>query len=98
MYGDSLRDYVVGIVVVDPERLAKYAKEIGKEANDSLLDDTLKQIVLADLHRLAKANEFNSLEKPKEIILTREPFTIENNILTPTMKLKRNICKEKFQT
>jgi long-chain acyl-CoA synthetase len=99
MYGDSLRDYVVGIVVVDPERLAKYAKEIGKEANDNtLLDDTLKQIVLADLHRLAKASEFNSLEKPKEIILTREPFTIENNILTPTMKLKRNICKEKFQT
>lgn len=99
MYGDSLRDNVVGIVVVDPDRLAKYAKSKGKDANDdSLIDAELNKIVLADIGALAKANEFSSLEKPKVIILQKEQFTIENNLLTPTMKLKRNICKERFQT
>jgi long-chain acyl-CoA synthetase len=99
MYGDSLKDNVVGIVVIDPDRLAKYAKEIEKNPDDvNLEDDTLKKMVLDDLYKLAAANKFSSLEKPKDIILQREQFTIENNILTPTMKLKRNICKEKFQT
>jgi hypothetical protein len=30
MYGDSLRDNIIGIVVVDPDRLKKYADEVGK--------------------------------------------------------------------
>ena len=60
-------------------------------------DENLIQMVLADVHRLATVNKFNSLEKPKQITLLLEPFTIENDILTPTMKLKRNIAKIKFQ-
>ena len=45
---------------------------------------------------LANANKFNSLERPKQMTLLLEPFTIEDGILTPTMKLKRNIAKERF--
>ena len=26
-----------------------------------------------------------------------DPFTVESDILTPTMKLKRNIAKDKFK-
>lgn len=99
MYGDSLRDNIIGIVVVDPDRLAKYATEKGAEGvSDSLLDDDLKKIILEDLVKLAKANEFSSLEKPKYLVLKTEQFTIENDLLTPTMKLKRNIAKVRFQT
>jgi long-chain acyl-CoA synthetase len=39
----------------------------------------------------------SGLERPKAITLVREPFTIENNILTPTFKLKRNVAKEIFK-
>ena len=45
-----------------------------------------------DMMRIASENKLNSLEKPKEIFLTLEQFTIENNIITPTFKLKRNIA------
>lgn len=73
MYGDSLRDNIIGIVVVDPDRLAKYALDIGKKADDSsLLNDDLKKIILEDLIKLAKANEFSSLEKPKYLVLRTE--------------------------
>lgn len=38
----------------------------------------------------------NSLEVPKAIKCTDEELTPENGCLTPTMKLVRNIAKEKF--
>jgi long-chain acyl-CoA synthetase len=47
--------------------------------------------------KLAGANKFNSLEKPKQICLLSDPFTVESDLLTPTMKLKRNIAKKMFQ-
>jgi len=100
MYGDSLRDNIVGLIVVDPDRIKKYAEEKGKATDDAtlatLLDDDLKKIILDDILRLAKDNEFSSLEKPKELILQLDQFTVENDLLTPTMKLKRNIAKTRF--
>jgi len=48
------------------------------------------------LIELANVNKFNSLEKPKQITLLLDPFTVESDILTPTMKIKRNIAKAMF--
>ena len=43
---------------------------------------------------LANSQKLNSLEKPKQLTLLKEPFTDQNGFLTPTMKLKRNVAKE----
>merc|ERR1711918_217778 len=60
MYGDSLRDNIIGVVVVDPVRLTKYAEENGKGTDEAtlktLLDDNVKKLILADIVRLAKEN------------------------------------------
>lgn len=50
-----------------------------------------------DLLRIAAENKLSSLEKPKAIHLTLDPFTIENDIITPTFKLKRNVAKKVYQ-
>jgi long-chain acyl-CoA synthetase len=47
--------------------------------------------------KLIKAILFSGLEKIKQILLLIDPFTIENEILTPTMKIKRNIAKKVFE-
>ena len=46
----------------------------------------------------AKAKEYalNSLERIKAVYLTPEAFTVENDIITPTFKIKRNIAKKVF--
>ena len=49
------------------------------------------------MNRIAVENKLSSLEKPKDIYLTLEAFSIENNILTPTFKLKRNIGREVYK-
>jgi len=38
----------------------------------------------------------NSLERPKKIYLTADPFSVQNDIITPTFKLKRNIAKKVY--
>ena len=45
----------------------------------------------------AKENSLSSLEKIKKIHIYGAPFTIENNLLTPTFKIKRNEAKKMFQ-
>lgn len=65
IYGNSLRDFVIAIIVVDPDKLAAYAKQIGKDASDPSILNSIKPEVTADLKRLAKEAKLNSLETPK---------------------------------
>jgi long-chain acyl-CoA synthetase len=98
IYGDSLRDFVIGFFVIDPEAAKKYCAEKGVTNDASLYSNAdFKQTVYDDLMVLANSNKLNSLEKPKQITLLSEPFTTESDLLTPTMKLKRNIAKKMFQ-
>ncbi len=54
--------------------------------------------IFNDLNRLATENKFNSLEKIKQLYLTLDNFTIENDLLTPTMKIKRNNAVKFYST
>ena len=45
----------------------------------------------------AKENALTSLEKIKKVHLTMTPFTVENDLITPTFKIKRNIAKKYFE-
>jgi long-chain acyl-CoA synthetase len=98
IYGDSLRDIIVAFVVLDPERLDKYAKATGAAVTDEVLKGaTLKMEVWKDMMKLADQYLLNGLEKPKQLTLLKDQFTIESDLLTPTMKIKRNIAKLKFK-
>ena len=61
------------------------------------MDPEWKKTVMDDMNRLATENKLSGLEKPKDIHFTLEPFSVENNILTPTFKLKRNVGKEVYK-
>ena len=99
VYGNSYKNCAVAIVVPDDQALAAWAKENGKEVADVFENqaDYIK-VIQDSIAEIAKAKKFNSLEKPKEIYLTNEPFSVENDILTPTFKMKRNIGKKVYQT
>ncbi len=60
---------------------------------------TLDQKAVADslLKTMKQVNEkIDKHEKMKKIILIREDWTVENNLLTPTLKIKRNLLEKKY--
>ena len=46
--------------------------------------------------RLATTKKLSSLERPKEFVLWHVLCSVENNLLTSTFKMKRNVAKELF--
>ena len=48
------------------------------------------------MDKLATENKLAGFEKIKNVYLLLEPFSIENNLLTPTMSLKRHEAKKMF--
>lgn len=61
-----------------------------------LADPEFKKLIMEEIAALSKEHKLSGLEKPKDIYLTDDAFTIENNLLTPTFKLKRNVVREYF--
>lgn len=53
--------------------------------------------MLANFGELAKTNKLSGLEKIKKLHLVLEPFSIENDLLTPTFKIKRNVAKNVYK-
>lgn len=51
---------------------------------------------MGSMKEIKEQYNFNSLELPKDIVCVSEELTVENDCLTPTLKLKRNETKLKF--
>ena len=42
-------------------------------------------------------NKLEKHERIKKLVVLKDSWSIENNILTPTMKIKRNVIEEKYK-
>ena len=68
----------------------------GEDLKPLLAKVELHKHILDNFLELAKANKLSGLEKIKKLHIDSEPMTIENDLLTPTMKIKRNIAKNRY--
>ncbi|TNV82014.1 hypothetical protein FGO68_gene5718 [Halteria grandinella] len=97
VYGDSLQSTLVAIIVPDLIQLKAFAEANGLTQQQALESETLKQQIVRDMDAKAREYQLTSLEKIKKISLTDMVFTQDNDIITPTFKLKRNVAKRVFQ-
>ncbi|KAM9780930.1 long-chain-fatty-acid--CoA ligase 6 [Syngnathus typhle] len=99
VHGDSLQSCLVGIVVPDPEVMPTWAKKKGilGTYKDLCKNTELKKAILEDLVRLGKAGSLHSFEQVKNIYIHSEMFSIQNGLLTPTLKAKRPELREFFK-
>ncbi|XP_012889248.1 PREDICTED: long-chain-fatty-acid--CoA ligase 6 isoform X1 [Dipodomys ordii] len=100
VHGDSLKAFLVGIVVPDPEVMPLWAQKRGIEGEYAELctRKELKKAILDDMVRLGKESGLYSFEQVKAIYIHCEMFSVQNGLLTPTLKAKRPELKEYFKT
>jgi len=94
--GDK-RKYLSAIVTVDAENIQTWAGEQGIAFNG--IDDLLaneKVLRHVEAQVAEKNREFASFETIKKITLVPE-FTIENGLLTPTLKVKKNVVIDQYR-
>jgi long-chain acyl-CoA synthetase len=94
VYGDS-RPHLVALIVPDAEFARGYARQHGlaPDLASLVLDKGFHQAVG---EAVTRANQkLSVIERVRHFRLLAEPFSIENGLMTPTLKLKRSrICSQ----
>lgn len=100
VHGDSLRSSLVGVIIPDPETLPDFAAKLGVRCSFEELckHAAVKKAILEDLIKIGKQSGLKSFEQVKEIYLHPEMLTIENGLLTPTLKAKRADVAKYFKS
>ena len=106
VHGDSVQTFLVAILGIQADLFAPFASKILNkqiEATDiaalekATKDPRVRDAVLRDLDRVGRKSKFAGYERVKNCYLYVEPFSIENELLTPTLKLKRQPAAKKYR-
>ncbi len=97
IFGDG-KPYNICIVIPDCSVLEKTAEILKlKTEVDKLVHLPLVQEFMTIEIRKSLKDKYGNYEIPKKFIFTDENFTIENGMLTQTLKLKRRVVIEKYK-
>ena len=83
------RPTLIVLAVVNPEQWQIFAQQVGVRPDmpESLHDTRVEQQALQRIAEQIK--EFPGYAKVRRVLLLSEPWSIENGLQTPTLKLKR---------
>ncbi|KAH9004893.1 acetyl-CoA synthetase-like protein [Lactarius hatsudake] len=105
VYGSSLKSYLIGVVVPDPVQFATFASRVLERKIDPedvkvlmelCADSRIADVMLAELNKVA-AKSLKGFEQLKRVHLSLDPFTVDDNTLTPTLKIRRRDAYNKYK-
>ncbi|ODV97829.1 hypothetical protein PACTADRAFT_52872 [Pachysolen tannophilus NRRL Y-2460] len=97
IHGDSKHDYLVSIIGVEHPFLHKILKhETPIDLNSINKDKKIKKFIVEELNKHVGDKGLHSFEKIHNTYIAHEPLKLENNVITPTLKIRRNIAKKFF--
>jgi len=106
VHGDSLQDYIVAVIVPQPAQLAQIAshitgQKVSPEDRESLAratqHDKIRAKFMQEISKEGHKAGLKGFEMVKRIHLTVDPFSVEDNTLTPTFKIRRKDAYKKHQ-
>lgn len=90
------RPHNVALVVPDQTGVQRWAQSRGHALGPIEQDPELKRLLLSEIERLSGG--FKSYERPRDIAVIAEDFTLENGMLTPSLKVKRRNVLKAYQS
>ncbi|KAK2726075.1 long-chain-fatty-acid--CoA ligase 1-like isoform X3 [Artemia franciscana] len=99
VHGESLKSCVVAVVVPDVSTVKRWAQGQGIEGtlSDLCANPQIKKLILDDILDIGKRKGLKSFEQVKDIHLHPDLFSVQNGLLTPTLKSKRPQLKQYFK-
>ncbi|MDO8351163.1 MAG: long-chain fatty acid--CoA ligase [Gallionella sp.] len=95
IFGEA-HPYLIALAVLNPEMWLHFAHEVGIRADmpEALTDSRVEAKVLRRIAINLRA--FPGYAKVNRVLILREPWSIENGLLTPTLKLRRDEVARRF--
>ena len=96
MVAGDRRPYLVGLIVPDPEWTAEWAVKNDYRCDFKALagNPAYRSALMAAVDRVNR--ELSVIEKVRRIIVADEPFGIENEQLTPSLKVRRHVIRQVY--
>ena len=99
VHGDGLESTLVAVIVPNEEELTLWAQKNKVPFNsfaELVANPLVKQLLLDEMNAVAKEAQLKGFEVVKNIHLSHVLFSVDNELLTPTFKLKRNVAQKMF--
>ncbi|KAG8840962.1 hypothetical protein FRB91_005492, partial [Serendipita sp. 411] len=106
VHGDSLQSYLLGVLVPEFPVLAdlihktlhvRVSAEDLPKLKECVADPKVQKAIQDALNAQAKHHKLKGFECVKKIHVTFEPFTVDNNMLTPTFKIRRRDVYSRYK-
>lgn len=96
VYGDK-RPYMTALIVPDPDWALEWARAEGKKFDFAELqaDPAFKSKISAAVDKVNK--NLTVTEKIRRFEFAEEPFSIENEEMTPSMKIRRHMIRDRYE-
>ncbi|QYJ07344.1 AMP-dependent synthetase/ligase [Qipengyuania flava] len=96
MVAGDKKPYIVGLIVPDAEWMLEWCRAQGKQFDCKDVQELpeFRNAVRAAVDRVNK--DLSVVEKVRQFAFSDEPFTIENEEMTPSMKIRRHKIKERY--
>ncbi|MFT6581887.1 MAG: long-chain acyl-CoA synthetase [Alphaproteobacteria bacterium] len=95
VYGDK-RPHIVALVIPDPDFMKAWASQNDRPFDpDAIVADADFRAAIDDAVGRVNA-KLSLVERVRRFNLTAQPFTTENEMMTPSLKIRRHVIKEHF--
>lgn len=105
LYGESQYSYSVALVYPELNECIQFLKnekilgeiDYDKIKIEDLCDNkNMEEEIIKDCNITGRKYDLKGFEIPRKIRIIKEPFSLENNLMTPTLKLKSKNIKTKY--
>lgn len=95
MLEGSNKIYNVALIVLDVDSVREWGKKNNISVENMTQNEHVKKLIQEEIERVS-GGSIKSYERPRRFALLDEEWTTENDMLTPSLKLKRRVVMQKY--